>query len=302
MSYNMERIGFIGLGIMGRPMARNVLQAGYPLTVIETGKPAMAELVAAGARPVKAPKNVAEQSDVVITMLPDSPQVEEVVLGRDGVLEGLRPGGLIIDMSTLMPSAARRLAEQVLRKGSECLDAPVSGGQVGAENATLAIMVGGSQPAFDRARPILEKMGKNITLVGPAGAGQIAKAANQIIVGVTIAAVSEALLLSAKAGVDPAKVREALMGGFASSRILELHGNRMIQRTFAPGFKIKLHRKDMNIILTTARELGISLPMSAQVAELMNGLIANDGGELDHSALVTIFEKLANFEIKAFPS
>ncbi len=293
----MERIGFIGLGIMGRPMARNLLQAGYPLTVIETGKPAMAELVAAGARAVKTPKNVAELSDVVITMLPDSPQVEEVVLGRDGVLDGLRPGGLVIDMSTLMPSVARQVAEAVLRKGSEWLDAPVSGGQVGAENATLAIMVGGSRPAFERARPLFEKMGKNITLVGPAGAGQIAKAANQIIVGVTIAAVSEALLLAAKAGADPARVREALMGGFASSRILELHGNRMIERSFAPGAKMTLHRKDIDIILKTARELSVPLPMSAGVAELMDGVIANGGGDLDHAALVTIYEKMANFEI-----
>ncbi len=297
MNSSMERIGFIGLGIMGKPMARNLRQAGHPLTVIETGKPAMVELVAAGARAAKTPRKVAELSDIVITMLPDSPQVEEVVLGPNGILEGLRPGGLVIDMSTLMPSVARRVGEAVLRKGSEWLDAPVSGGQVGAENATLAIMVGGSPAAFERARPILEKLGKNITLVGPAGAGQIAKAANQIIVGVTIAAVSEALLLAAKAGADPARVREALMGGFASSRVLELHGKRMIQRTFAPGAKMTLHRKDMDIILKTARELSVPLPLSASVAELMDGVIANGGGELDHAALITILEKMANFEI-----
>jgi len=293
-----ERIGFIGLGIMGKPMSHHLLDAGYPLVVLDLGKPAMDELVAAGAKSAASPKEVAAQSDVIITMLPDSPQVEGVVFGKDGLLEGLRAGSLVIDMSTIMPSVARQVTEAVRAKRSESLDAPVSGGEVGAKNASLTIMVGGSQAAFDRAKPIFDKMGKNITLVGEAGAGQVTKAANQIIVGVTIAAVSEALLLAAKAGVDPAKVREALMGGFAASRILELHGNRMIQRTFQPGFKIQLHRKDMSIILNTARELGVALPMSANVAELMNGLIANGGGDLDHSAFVTILEKLANYEIK----
>ncbi len=292
-----ERIGFIGLGIMGKPMAQHLLNAGYPLTVLDVVKPAVDELVALGAKSVASPKEVAAQSDVVITMLPDSPQVEEVVFGANGLLEGMRAGMLVIDMSTIMPSVARKVTEATRAKGADALDAPVSGGEVGAKNASLTIMVGGSQAAFDRAKPIFEKMGKNITLVGQAGAGQITKAANQIIVGVTIAAVSEALLLAAKAGADPAKVREALMGGFASSRILEVHGPRMIQRTFAPGFKIKLHRKDMNIVLNTARECGVSLPMSSQVAELMNGLIANGGGDLDHSAFVTMLEKLANFEI-----
>jgi len=292
-----ERIGFIGLGIMGKPMSRHLLDAGYPLTVLDIVKSAMDELVTAGAQVGTSPQNVAEQSDVIITMLPDSPQVEEVVFGKNSLRAGLRAGSLVIDMSTIMPSVARRVTEAVRAQGADALDAPVSGGEVGAKNATLTIMVGGARAAFERAKPIFEKMGKNITLVGEAGAGQVTKAANQIIVGVTIAAVSEALLLAAKAGVDPAKVREALMGGFAASRILELHGNRMIQRTFAPGFKIKLHRKDMNIILNTARELGVALPMSANVAELMNGLIANGSGDLDHSAFVTILEKLAHLEI-----
>ena len=292
-----ERIGFIGLGIMGKPMSQHLLKAGYALTVLDIVKPAVDELVALGAKSAASPKEVAAQSDVVITMLPDSPQVEQVVFGENGLLEGLRAGMLVIDMSTIMPSVARKVTDAVRAQGCESLDAPVSGGEVGAKNASLTIMVGGSQSAFDRAKPIFEKMGKNITLVGEAGAGQVTKAANQIIVGVTIAAVSEALLLAAKAGADPAKVRDALMGGFASSRILEVHGPRMIQRTFQPGFKIKLHRKDMNIILDTARECGVALPMSSQVAELMNGLIANGGGDLDHSALVTMFEKLANFEI-----
>ena len=293
----MERIGFIGLGIMGKPMATHLLKAGYPLTVLDRVPEPQNELVAAGAQAGASPRHVAEVSDVIITMLPDSPDVEEVILGKNGVLEGLRPGSLVIDMSTIMPSVARRMTEAVRQKGADALDAPVSGGQVGAQNATLSIMVGGSAAAFERAKSIFEKMGKNIVHVGEAGAGQVTKAANQIVVAVTIAAVSEALVLAAKAGVDPAKVREALLGGFAQSRILDLHGNRMLQRNFQPGFRVKLHRKDMSIILNTARELGLALPASATVAELMNALIAHGGAELDHSALVTILEKLGNLEI-----
>jgi 2-hydroxy-3-oxopropionate reductase len=293
----MEHIGFIGLGIMGKPMSRHLLEAGYPLTVFDIIKPAQDELVAAGARPEISPRNVAEQSDIVITMLPDSPDVEQVVFGHDNVLEGLRAGSLFVDMSTIMPSVARRVAEAVRARGSDALDAPVSGGQVGAQNATLSIMVGGSRAAFERAKPVFEKMGKNIVHVGDAGAGQVTKAANQIVVAVTIQAVAEALLLAAKAGVDPAKVREALLGGFAQSRILDLHGKRMLERNFQPGFKIRLHRKDMAIILNTARELGLSLPASATAAELMNALIANGGADLDHSGLVTMLERLANYRI-----
>lgn len=293
----MERVGFIGLGIMGRPMARHLLEAGYALTVLRTGKPAMIELVAAGAEAVNKPSDVGARSDIVITMLPDSAIVEQVALGEDGVLEAQSPGSIFIDMSTTIPAVARKIADAAKRRDGESLDAPVSGGQVGAENATLAIMVGGAQAAFDRANPIFERMGKNITRVGDAGAGQIAKAANQIIVGVTIAAVSEALVLAAKAGVDPARVREALMGGFASSRILELHGKRMIERNFAPGAKMTIHRKDMDIILRTARELNVALPISASVAELMDSVIANGGGELDHSALVTVFEQLSHKQV-----
>jgi len=293
----MECIGFIGLGIMGSPMSLHLLKAGYPLIVLDRVSELQKAIVAAGAQAGASPRRIAEQSDIVITMLPDSPDVEEVVLGKNGVLEGLRPGSLFIDMSTILPSTARRVTEAVRQKGAEGLDAPVSGGQVGAQNATLSIMVGGSAAAFARAKPIFEKMGKNIVHVGEAGAGQVTKAANQVVVAVTIAAVSEALLLAAKAGVDPAKVREALLGGFAQSRILDLHGNRMLQRNFQPGFKMKLHRKDMSIVLNTARELGLALPTSAAVAELMNAVIANGGAELDHSALVTMLEKLGNFEI-----
>lgn len=293
----MERIGFIGVGIMGKPMAGHLLRAGYPLTVLDRGSSAVAELAAAGAQTATSPQAVAAASDVVITMLPDSPDVEEVMLGPRGVVTGLRPGSLAIDMSTVLPSTARKVCAAVQAAGSDALDAPVSGGQVGAINATLSIMVGGSPAAFERARPIFEKMGKNIVHIGEAGAGQVAKAANQIVVAVTMEAVSEALLLAAKAGVDPAKVREALLGGFAQSRILDLHGNRMIQRNFQPGFKARLHRKDLNIVLTTARELGLALPASALVAELMNALIARGGADLDHSALVTVLEALADYQV-----
>ncbi len=294
----MERIGFIGLGIMGKPMAQNLLKAGYPLTVVERASAGTQELIAAGASVRPTPCAVAEASDVVITMLPDSPQVEEVILGPDGVLEGLRPGGLVIDMSTVLPGTARRVAAAARERGVDALDAPVSGGEVGARNATLSIMVGGPAAAFERARPIFEKLGRNIVHVGEAGAGQVAKAANQIVVAVTIEAVSEALVLAAKAGADPARVREALLGGFAQSRILDLHGNRILQRNFQPGFKTRLHRKDLNIILATARELGVALPATSIVAELMNALIARGGGELDHSALVTVLEELANFRVE----
>lgn len=293
----MERIGFIGLGIMGKPMALNLLKAGHPLTVVERASAGTQALIAAGAQVRPTPKAVAAACDVVITMLPDSPQVEEVILGPDGVLAGIYPGGLVVDMSTILPSVARRVAAAARERGADALDAPVSGGEVGAQNATLSIMVGGTAAAFDRARPIFEKLGKNIVHVGEAGAGQVTKAANQVVVAVTIAAVSEALVLAAKAGADPAKVREALLGGFAQSRILDLHGNRILQRNFQPGFKARLHRKDLSIILDTARELGVALPATGVVAELMNALIARGGGELDHSALVTVLETLADVQV-----
>jgi 2-hydroxy-3-oxopropionate reductase len=298
----MERIGFIGLGIMGKPMATHLLEAGYPLTVLDRVPEPQAELVSAGARPGKSPRQVAGESDVVITMLPDSPDVEEVILAPGGLLEGLRPGSLVIDMSTISPAVARRVAAASRERGSDALDAPVSGGQVGAQNATLSIMVGGSPAAFARAQPIFQRLGKNIVHIGEAGAGQVTKAANQVVVAITIAAVSEALLLAAKSGVDPAKVREALLGGFAQSKILELHGNRMLQRNFAPGFKIKLHRKDLAIALNTAREVGMALPATASVAELMNAMIARGGADLDHSALVTVLEELAGCQVAAPPA
>lgn len=293
----MERIGFIGLGIMGKPMALRLLKAGYPLTVVERTSAGTQELIAAGAQVRPTPKAVAAASDVIITMLPDSPQVEEVLLGPDGVLAGIYPGGLIIDMSTILPVTAKRVAAAAREVGAASLDAPVSGGELGAQNGTLSIMVGGSETAFERARPIFEKLGKNIVHVGESGAGQVTKAANQVVVAVTIAAVSEALVLAAKAGADPARVREALLGGFAGSRILDLHGNRMLQRNFQPGFKAELHRKDLGIILDTARDLGVALPTTGVVTELMDALIARGGGELDHSALVTVLEELADFRV-----
>ena len=297
----MERIGFIGLGIMGRPMATHLAEAGYPLIVSDLNPEPVAALAALGARAGGSPKEIATATDLVITMLPDSPDVEGVMFGRDGVLEGLQAGSLVIDMSTISPAVARRVAAAAGERGSDALDAPVSGGQVGAQNATLSIMVGGPAAAFERARPILERMGKNIVHVGEVGAGQVTKAANEIVVAVTIAAVSEALLLAVKSGVDPAKVREALLGGFAQSKILDVHGNRMLQRNFTPGFKIRLHRKDLAIALDTAREVGMALPATAGVAELMNALIARGGADLDHSALVTVLEELAGVQVSQNP-
>ena len=288
----MERIGFIGLGIMGKPMAGNLLKAGYSLVVHNRSRAAVEELVAEGATAASSPKEVAGQSDVVITMLPDSPDVEQVVLGSDGVAEGISSGMLFIDMSTIAPGTSRNVYETLRAKGVESLDAPVSGGEVGAKEATLSIMVGGTQAAFQRARPIFEVMGKNIVLIGEPGAGQVTKACNQIVVGVTIQAVSEALILARKSGVDPARVREALLGGFAQSRILDLHGQRIIDRTFQPGFRVRLHRKDLAIALQTGREVSLPLMLTSQVAELMNALIARGDGDLDHSGLAQLLEQL----------
>ncbi|BDG61967.1 2-hydroxy-3-oxopropionate reductase [Caldinitratiruptor microaerophilus] len=294
----MERIGFIGLGIMGKPMARNLMKAGYPLVVHNRSRRPVDELAAEGATPASSPREVAEKSDVVITIVPDAPDVEAVILGPGGVAEGVRPGMLVIDMSTSSPVLARRIAATLGEKGVDVLDAPVSGGEIGAKEGTLSIMVGGSARAFERALPILQAMGKNIVHVGDAGAGQVTKAANQIVVGMTIQAVAEALLLASKAGVDPARVRQALMGGFAQSRILELHGQRMLDRNFKPGFKARLHRKDLAIALSTAREYGVPLPGTAVVHELLNGLIGMGRDEYDHSGLVTVLETLAQAEVK----
>jgi 2-hydroxy-3-oxopropionate reductase len=275
---------------MGKPMARNLLKAGYPLVLHNRSRGAVDELASEGATPASSPKEVAEKSDVVITMLPDSPDVELVVLGREGIIEGVRPGMLFIDMSTVAPATARKVYEALHAKGIECLDAPVSGGEIGAREGTLSIMVGGTERAFQRALPFFQKMGKNIVHIGDPGAGQVTKACNQVVVALTIQAVSEALILARKAGVDPAKVREALLGGFAQSRILDLHGKRILEHNFQPGFKLKLHRKDLGIALQTGREFSVPLFATAQAAELMDALLAQHKGELDHSAMALFLE------------
>ncbi|GGB26424.1 2-hydroxy-3-oxopropionate reductase [Puia dinghuensis] len=288
----MEKIGFIGLGIMGKPMALQLKKAGYEVSVLDKNK-ASKELVAAGARSFPTPAAIAQNSDVVITMLPDSPEVVEVVSGKNGVLAGIRQGALFIDMSTIAPATARNVYAWMQEKGVEALDAPVSGGQTGAEAGTLSIMAGGADPAFQRALPLLQTMGKNIVHIGGPGAGQMTKACNQMIVGMTIQAVAEAFTLARKAGVDLEKMREALLGGFAQSRILDLHGQRIIDRNFSPGFKIKLHRKDMNIALAAGKEFAVPLYGTAQVAAHMDALLAQGKGESDHSAIALLMEQLA---------
>lgn len=286
----MDKIGFIGLGIMGKPMALNLIKAGYPVSVLESSHAATA-LTEAGANAYPSSKELAQKVDVVITMLPDSPEVEEVVSGAEGVLAGIQSGALFIDMSTISPSVAMKVHGLMQEKGVEALDAPVSGGQVGAENASLSIMVGGSESAFTRALPIFQVMGKNIVRMGEPGTGQTTKACNQMIVGMTIQAVGEAFTLASKAGVDLVKMREALLGGFAQSRILDLHGQRLIDRNFKPGFKIKLHNKDMGIALRAGEAYKVPLKGTSLVAEQMKTAIEQGHGELDHSALVLLLEE-----------
>jgi 2-hydroxy-3-oxopropionate reductase len=292
-----ERIGFIGLGIMGRPMALNLLEAGFEIVVHSRSPGPVDELVVVGAERGTDPEDVASRSDVVITMLPDTPDVELVLVGDRGVVGGMRAGSLVIDMSTIRPLAAKDLAEAFERRDVSMLDAPVSGGERGAIERTLSIMVGGSATAFDRGRPILEVMGSNVVHVGPAGAGQVAKACNQLVVAATIQAVAEALLLAKKAGVDPAKVREALLGGFAGSKILEVHGQRMLAGDFTPGFRSVLHRKDAMIVRQTAEELGSPVPLFEIAAQALEHLVEVGRGELDHAALVTLLEDTAGVRV-----
>lgn len=286
----MKKVGFIGLGIMGKPMALNLIKAGYALSVLSSSNAANT-LEEAGATAFNSIKELTENSDIIITMLPDSPDVEKVVLGEGGVLDSIKQGSLFIDMSSIAPATARKIFEAMQAKGVEALDAPVSGGQVGAEAATLSIMVGGTEGAFNEALPLFQAMGKNIVLIGEAGAGQTTKICNQMIVGMTIQAVGEAFTLASKAGVDLEKMREVLLGGFAQSRILDLHGKRMIDRNFKPGFKIKLHSKDMKLALEAGKEYGLDLKGSTQVAETMKAAIADGNGELDHSGIVLQIEK-----------
>ncbi len=289
-------IGFIGLGIMGKPMAGKLIEGGHTL-YLQTRSGVPDELTAAGGSACKTPKEVAQKADVIITMVPDTPDVEKVLFGKDGVAEGLSKGKTVIDMSSISPIETREFAERLQKLGVDYVDAPVSGGEVGAKNAALTIMVGASDATFKKVKPLFELMGKNITLVGGVGAGQVCKVANQIVVALNIEAVGEALLLASKAGVDPAKVRQALMGGFASSKILEVHGERMIKRTFDPGFRIELHQKDLNLALSTARDLGMSLPNTATAQELFNSCKAHGGGKWDHSAMVKALETLADHTV-----
>ena len=293
----MTTIGFIGLGIMGTPMALNLQKAGHSLVTSKHRKPPAKELMDGGLKVFDTPADVARAAEIVILMLPDTPQVKDVLFSESGVASGLSKGKLVIDMSSISPIETKTFAAKIRHLSAEYVDAPVSGGEVGAKAATLTIMAGGSEAAFDRARPFFELMGKNITLVGDCGDGQVAKVANQIIVALNIAAVSEALVFAAKAGADPARVRSALMGGFASSRILEVHGERMIKRTFDPGFRIELHQKDLNLALEGARALSLALPNTASTQQLFHSMVANGEGGLDHSGLVRALERLANHPV-----
>lgn len=292
----MSDVGFIGLGIMGRPMAANLQAAGHRLFVLESSA-ASADFVSAGAVACKSAKALTEAAEVIIIMVPDTPQVSEVLFGGGGVAEGISKGKIVVDMSSISPLATKEFARKINDLGGEYLDAPVSGGEVGAKAASLTIMVGGSQQSFDAVKPLFDKLGKNVTLVGGNGDGQTTKVANQIIVALTIEAVGEALLFASKAGADPALVRKALMGGFASSRVLEVHGERMIKRTFEPGFRIELHQKDLGLALDGARELGLALPNTAATQQLFNACTALGGKSWDHSAMVKALERLASHEI-----
>jgi 2-hydroxy-3-oxopropionate reductase len=292
------KIGFIGLGIMGAPMALHLVNAGHELFYVRRGK-VNPDIAASSAKALDNAREVARAADLVILMVPDTPDVDAVLFGADGVAEGLSAGKTVIDMSSISPIETKAFAKKIADLGCDYLDAPVSGGEVGAKAASLTIMVGGTEEAFAKAKPLFELMGKNITHVGGVGDGQTTKVANQIIVALNIAAVGEALLFASKAGADPAKVRQALMGGFASSRILEVHGERMIKRTFNPGFRIGLHQKDLNLALAGAKAIGVALPQTAGAAQLMGACAANGWDQLDHSALVKALELMANHDIAA---
>ncbi|MCU7838715.1 MAG: 2-hydroxy-3-oxopropionate reductase [Candidatus Thiodiazotropha sp. (ex Lucinoma annulata)] len=293
----MSKIGFIGAGVMGNPMAGHLQAGGHQLYLVKHRSPLPQALLDGGAVSCATAKVVAQQADIIITMLPDTPDVSHVLFAGEGVSEGLTPGKVVIDMSSISPIETKVFAEKINQLGCDYLDAPVSGGEVGAKAASLTIMVGGPEAAFEKAGSLFQLMGTNITLVGENGAGQTCKVANQIIVALTIEAVSEALLFASKAGVDPARVREALMGGFANSRILEVHGERMIKRSFDPGFRIELHQKDLNLALSGARALGLSLPNTATAQELFNACAGQGWSKLDHSAMARALERLANHTI-----
>lgn len=291
-------IGFIGLGIMGAPMARRLRDAGNDVSIHARREASMQPLVQHGCRACGSPRELAEACDVIFIMVSDTPDVEAVVLGDFGVIEGARPGAVVVDMSSIAPLATQRMAAALAERGIEMLDAPVSGGEIGAIEGTLSIMVGGKAAIFERVRPLFEVLGKNIVHVGDHGAGQVAKLCNQIVVAATIAAIGEAFLLADKAGVDPAKVREALLGGFAGSRILDVHGRRMLEDNFKPGFKAALHQKDLRNAVDTARELGLALPGTALVTQWVNALVGSGGGDLDSAALLKVLERLAGHSLR----
>ncbi len=290
------KVGFIGTGIMGAPMALNLMNGGYDVTAFDKS-PIPQSLIDKGVNVVTSCKEVAEKADVIIVMVPDTPDVNAVLFSDDGVADGLSPGKIVVDMSSISPVETKEFAQAINKLECQYLDAPVSGGEIGAKDATLTIMVGGEEETFNKVKPIFDLMGKNITLVGGNGDGQTCKVANQIIVALNIEAVGEALLFASKAGADPEKVRSALMGGFASSKILEVHGDRMVKRTFDPGFRIELHQKDLNLALSNARKMGISLPNTSTAQELFNACAANGGSAWDHSAMVKALEMLAAHEI-----
>ena len=293
----MTKIGFIGLGIMGRPMALHLQNGGHEVTGYDLVEESLVELEKAGGKRADSSRSVTETTDTIIVMVPDTPDVDAVLFGPQGVAEGLSAGKTVVDMSSISPIETKDFAARINALGCDYLDGPVSGGEVGAKAASLTIMVGGPEAAFERTLPLFEMMGKNITLVGGNGDGQTCKVANQIVVALTIEAVAEALLFSSKAGADPARVREALMGGFAASRILEVHGERMIKRTFEPGFRIRLHQKDLGLALSGARAMGLSLPNTATAQELFNACAANGGSDWDHSAMVKALELMAGHEV-----
>jgi len=294
----MTELGFIGLGIMGKPMASHLVAAGHIVHVCDLAEESVKHLCSLGAKACSCCREIAQKSDIIFIMVPDTPDVEAVLFGAEGVAEGLKPGSIVVDMSSISPIATKEFAKKLAAIGVKMLDAPVSGGQVGAENATLSIMVGGPLDVFNQIKPYFERMGKNIVHIGDHGDGQTCKVANQIVVALTIEAVGEALLFASKAGADPAKVRAALLGGFAQSRILELHGERMIKHNFNPGFRIRLHQKDLNLALESARSMGLSLPNTSLAQELFNAVAAQGGSDLDHSAMVLALEKLANHAIR----
>ncbi len=293
----MASLGFIGLGIMGKPMAGHLLAAGYTVHIYDVVAEPVKELAAKGAVACSNSKEVAQKSDIIFIIVPDTPNVESVLFGKDGATEGVKSGSIVVDMSSISPIATKEFAQKLAVMGVKMLDAPVSGGQVGAEKAILSIMVGGEPEVFEQIRPYFELMGKNIVLIGGNGAGQTCKVANQIVVTLTIEAVAEALVFASKAGVNPKKVREALLGGSAQSRVLELHGERMIERNFVPGFYIRLLQKDVNVALQAARSLRVSLPNMATAQELLNSVAAQGDSELDHCAMVLALEKLANHTV-----